>query len=112
MKDIRGFGNYSITENGRVFSKDLNRFLRPYSNGLGYRAIKLRKNGIRIQKYIHRLVVDSFFGLKDGLEVNHKDGNKENNNLDNLEQVTRQQNQKHAYDNGLLRGFVTKYKNA
>jgi hypothetical protein len=48
-------------------------------------------------KYVHRLVYESFRGpIPDGLEINHIDGNKKNNSLENLEAVTRKQNLHHA----------------
>ena len=51
---------------------------------------------------IHRLVVDTFLqGVPRGKEVNHKDGDKTNNKLSNLEIITRSENMKHAYALGL-----------
>ena len=56
----------------------------------------------RARKHIHRLVADAFFGpCPDGHEVNHKDGVKTNNNVDNLEYVTRLENAQHAKERGL-----------
>lgn len=53
-------------------------------------------------RYVHRLVAEAFiFDIPPGYVVNHKDGNKSNNNIENLEVVTPSQNSKHAYDNGL-----------
>ena len=50
---------------------------------------------------MHRLVAEGFLGKQDGLDVNHIDGNKKNNNLLNLEFCTRQKNVEHAIKNGL-----------
>ena len=52
--------------------------------------------------YIHRLVAENFLEIKKGLEVNHKDGNKHNNQKSNLEWVTRSQNMKEAFRLGLV----------
>lgn len=65
-----------------------------------YQYITLCNDGIYKKEYIHRLVAMHFLD-KTANEVNHKDGNKLNNNVDNLEWVTRSQNIKHAYDLGL-----------
>lgn len=52
--------------------------------------------------FVHRLVARAFCeGYKDSLQVNHKDGDKLNNNADNLEWVTVSENVKHAFDTGL-----------
>jgi len=49
--------------------------------------------------FVHRIVARAFCdGYADGLEINHKDGNKLNNNADNLEWVTRSQNVQHSFD--------------
>lgn len=54
--------------------------------------------------YVHRVVYEAFFGeIPAGLQVNHKDGNKRNNRIDNLELLTPKQNMRHAGTNGLLR---------
>lgn len=100
---------YKVTEDGRVFAVHLNKYLKPYSNGLGYQAVKLLVDGVRKQFYVHRLVAQSYLGPIDGMVVNHIDGNKSNNNCSNLEICTQKQNQKHAFDNRLLSGFIAKY---
>jgi len=71
--------------------------------GDGYWRTNLRKSG---QKYtschIHRLLMLTFRPTNDrNLQVNHKDGNKQNNNLNNLEWVTKLENLTHAWENGL-----------
>jgi hypothetical protein len=109
FRKIEKFDNYEIDENGNIFSSQYQRFLKTYSNGLGYQAIKLKNKKGRFQKYIHRLVADCFLGGCGNLDVNHKDGDKSNNNVSNLEVVTKKQNQKHAFDNKLLKGFVEKH---
>lgn len=109
MKTITGFEDYKISEDGKIFAVKLNKYLKPFSNGLGYLAVKLRKNGQRKMQYIHRLVAQEYIASCVGLDINHKDGVKSNNTVSNLEVVTHKQNLKHAFDFGLLRGFVEKY---
>ena len=101
--------NYKIESSGKVFSKVLKKELSPYSNGLGYQAIKLIVDGKRKQFYVHRLVAQQFIGETEGKVVNHIDSNKSNNDVSNLEIVTQKENQQHAFRNKLLKGFVEKY---
>jgi len=72
------------------------RILKPYFNKkVGYQYITLTKNCVQNDFRLHKLIIASFKGLSD-LQVNHIDGNKLNNNLDNLEYVTASQNLYHA----------------
>lgn len=69
----------------------------------GYLHVGLTKNSICSVIHIHKLVGIHFVkGHKEGLEINHKDGNKLNNHFSNLEWVTHRQNQRHAVNNGLM----------
>lgn len=110
--DIRGFeGKYQVSDEGRVLSlartiKTKNsyrtyreRFLNPGLATNGYLVVNLSVAGIIVQRKIHRLVAEAFLGLSN-LHVNHKDLNKTNNTLSNLEYVTAYQNALHAVKNG------------
>lgn len=69
----------------------------------GYRLAELSRNGRRVTKKLHRLIAASFLGVRPTrIQVNHKDGNKLNNRLDNLEYVTNQENMRHAIRLGLF----------
>lgn len=83
MKDIPGFeGRYAITSCGKVWSYKSNRFLKPYSIGNDYLAVKLDGKNYRV----HRLVAAAYLPNPKNLpQVNHKDENKHNNALPNLE---------------------------
>lgn len=71
----------------------------------GYQRVNLDGR----HRYIHRLVADAFFaGEHDGIDVNHIDGNRLNNDLTNLEWCTRKENIRHAYINGLKYPTVVK----
>ena len=101
MKPIKDFPNYFITENGEVYSKNRNRFLKPMIC-TGYFKFGLLKKCQRKYFFAHRLVAQAYIPNENSkLIVNHKDGNKKNNHVSNLEWCTYSQNQKHAYDNGL-----------
>ena len=68
----------------------------------GYLRFPLQKGRYRREFVVHALVAIFFIApFREGLEVNHKDGDKQNNRADNLEWVTHSANVKHAIDNGL-----------
>lgn len=92
MKFINGFENlYSITREGKVFSHNKNDFIKGYKTN--YHYIDLWKNGKRYKKSIHRLVAETYIdNLENKPEVHHKDNNPFNNNVNNLEWVTRREN--------------------
>ena len=96
--------NYSITEDGKVFSHTSNKFLKGSVNKNGYVVYTLRLPNRQVKKKLaHRLVMETFSpNLKSKeLEVNHKNGIKTDNRLENLEWVTRQENLQHAFENDL-----------
>ena len=72
--------------------------------GAAYLYVCLFKNGIGRNYFVHVLMMMSFNGPAPiGYEINHKDGNKHNNVLSNLEYVTKKQNMQHALKNGLMK---------
>ena len=101
-KFIKGFENYIISPEGEIFSLITNRPIRNCDNGNGYRYVVLRRDGKSWNRYVHRLVCETFFGSS-SLEVNHKDGNKTNNCLDNLEYVSSSENTRHGFKKGLMK---------
>lgn len=87
IRDIKGYeGIYAVTSYGRVWSYRRNKFLKPADNGKGYLFVVLSVNGQQKTQKIHRLVAQAFLANPDGLpQVNHKDENKDNNRVSNLE---------------------------
>lgn len=120
-KDIRGYeGLYQVSNFGRVRSLDRwltyiqtnqhdkvgkevhqkfpGKMLTPRKTRSGYLRVQL----MNVDYYIHRLVCSNFIRpLQPKEEINHKDGNKANNRIDNLEIVTRVENQNHAVEHHL-----------
>lgn len=69
---------------------------------IGYLAVDLNVNGGKEKKFVHRLIAEAFLPNPENKQtVNHKDGNKLNNDISNLEWVTYSENNKHATDTGL-----------
>jgi hypothetical protein len=101
--DIKNFSNgYLIYSDGRIYSEKTKRFIKQQVCNSGYYQVVLRVNNKSVGYFIHRLVAKHFIeNIENKPVVNHKDGNKLNNCVDNLEWVTYSENSKHAYDNGL-----------
>ena len=93
-KDIPGYeGLYVVSNNGRVMNVRSGRVLRGIVNNLGYIMVGLSKSGKVKMVSVHRLVAEAFIKNPDNLrEVNHKDEDKSNNNVDNLEWCDRKYN--------------------
>lgn len=116
-RDIKGYeGLYQVSNLGRV--RSLDRYIinksnkRQYYNGKilngnirqGYLKLTLSKNNSQKTIPIHILVAKTFIPNPESKpEVNHIDGNKANNCVNNLEWVTRSENELHAYKNGLAK---------
>lgn len=90
---------YQISNKGRIKGERRASFGSKSSSG--YRRACIWNGEKHVFVMIHRLVAIMFLGFQDDKEINHKDGNKENNCLENLEWVTRSGNSQHAYDNNL-----------
>lgn len=118
-KDIKGYeGLYQVSNTGLVRSvshqarNNINggirqtkgKILSPYKMPNGYLQVQLCKNNKRTKHYIHRLVADAYIDNFNRLsEVNHLDGNKDNNGIENLEWISHKNNQIHMVKNHLTR---------
>lgn len=115
-KDIKGFeGVYQVSSLGNVRSlpriidygthtqRHKGRILKPQPNSKGYLRVQLRWEGKHEVKFVHRLVAEAFVPNPENKpQVNHKDGNKQNNRADNLEWVDNSTNQRHGRALGLI----------
>ena len=97
IKEIKNYPKYFITRNGKVFS-----FKYGYKKELklhnfkGYYRVFLSEGGKPNGYFVHRLVAQAFIpNSENKAQVNHIDGNKQNNNINNLEWNTREENEKH-----------------
>jgi hypothetical protein len=91
-----------VTEDGRVMNMISGKWLSLCDNGRGYKQVFVSVKNKRYMRYVHRLVAECYLPNPNNLaEVNHKDGNKSNNNIDNLEWCTRSDNMLHAIRTGL-----------
>lgn len=100
MKDIPGYeGLYAATLCGKIWSHRVKRFLKPNQSSKGYQRLTLYTKK-KETKQVHRLIAAAFLG-ESALEVNHKNGQKDDNRICNLEYCTRRENEAHAYRTGL-----------
>jgi hypothetical protein len=109
-KDIEGFeGIYKVSSKGRVWSYAYGsgKERRFSITNRGYALIILQLHGkVYKGESVHRLVAKAFIPNPEGkATVNHIDGNKLNNSVENLEWVTQKDNVKHAYRTGLKKGL-------
>ena len=110
MKWLELFENYLISENGNVKNQKTGRVLKNGRNQKGYNHTQVSIDGRCKTIIIHRKVYETFIGsIPLGYEVNHIDGNKENNHFTNLELLTHKDNMIHAVRTGLIKsGFDNK----
>ena len=102
-KEIKGFeDSYLISNHGRVYSL-ITRKQRKIQvrKPDGYNMVSLWKNNRGVNCYVHRLVLQHFSESPEDETVNHKDGNKSNNHISNLEWMSYADNNTHAIKNGL-----------
>lgn len=96
-KSIKNYENlYAVSNLGNIKSYRTNKILKPVKQNTGYYRITLCKDNIKRNYYIHRLVAEAFLLPSKYPEINHKDGNKFNNNVRNLEWCNRKYNVNHS----------------
>jgi len=104
MKPVLEYPGYQVTPCGEVWSDYTNRWLVQFTHRRGYKTVLIKVAGdYSRQRYVHRLVASVFIPNPRNFEqVNHIDGNKANNWVDNLEWVDQIANSMHAIEHGLM----------
>lgn len=103
MKEVPGMPGIYVTEEGEIYSELRGgRYLKQQEDSKGYMRVRVSINRKKQAIKVHRAVAEAFIPnpLKKP-QVNHKDGNKHNNRIDNLEWVTNIENARHAIENDL-----------
>lgn len=96
-KKIKGF-DYLVSDKGDLISINEQIRLRPFKKRNGYIAVSMSSNSVKKQYLVHRLVAAAFLPNPENKpHVNHKDGDKSNNHVSNLEWCTPSENEYHSY---------------
>lgn len=101
---IQEASNYEVSTYGNIRNKITQKILKGRLTKSGYLQVSLKIDETNkfSNRYIHRLVAIYWIDNPENKrEINHKDGNKENNNINNLEWVTSSENQKHRHSIGI-----------
>lgn len=108
MKDITCFnikpGWYIASEDGNIYVKHNMLKRKAFPNSCGYKLVALSCDGGKLKGFLlHRVILQTFKPIEnpEKFQVNHIDGNKSNNHINNLEWVSQSDNMKHAYATGL-----------
>ncbi len=83
-RQIPGFPDYDVSNEGQVRNTKRDLILKSITNKKGYTSVALVNDGKLTQKSVNRLVLETFVGPNGDLQTCHKDGNSDNNHLDNL----------------------------
>lgn len=107
FKPIESHPRYGVSRDGTIIN-DRKKIKVPQPTDNGYLKVDLYDSGKKSSKRIHRLVAEAYIpNPYNKPDVNHKDGNKHNNSVSNLEWVTKSENMIHAYQTGLNKSHAS-----
>ena len=111
-REVVGYnGKYLVSNKGRVKNAKSGRILKERITHRGYVKVHLFRVNDDRNVFLHRIVAQAFIPNPQGKpQVNHIDGNKLNNNADNLEWCTNEENVRHSWENGLREGNIRWYE--
>lgn len=112
-KVINGYPDYAINSNGEVKSLRFNRLLKPAASDSSYLYVNLISNKKKKTTAVHKLVIEHFGPPRPDTNsvVDHKDSNKQNNAIDNLEWVSISENTARGYGNQSKKSLVKELRN-
>ena len=100
-KIINRFPNYEAGSEGDIRNAKTKRVLKKQVGTRGYEKVTVYKDNKPHDKRVHRLIAEAFYGEHDSLDVDHINGNKLDNRVENLEWCTRKENARRAFEIGL-----------
>jgi len=101
IRVIPSFPRYGAHKYGYIINLERSNVLKTTIDKHGYTRVTLQMGNRKRQDKVHRLVAEAWFGMPKGMTVNHKNGVKTDNRVDNLEYCTMSENLNHAWVTGL-----------
>ena len=110
IKEIPNHEGFSCDENGVIYGKR-GKPMVGHIDRSGYKEVLLSENGSTKNHLAHRLILSTFAPIENmsNYDINHKNGNKLDNRVDNLEWCTKSENTRHSYKNGLQKQITNPY---
>ena len=111
-EQAEGFSRYLISTDGQVYSLKRDRLLPQGYTQRGYKQVDVcNDEGIKKHMRVHRLVYMAHKGvIPEGMQINHKDENKANNCIDNLELMTNKENSSYGTRNARISQAMKRYR--